>query len=153
VRPLKLNPADPKVPEDCKVLVVTNPKSPVPIPLEREILAYLSRPNAKAIFLLDVAPAGDEKVIPPTGLEAVLGEYGVEVTNAQIVSAVPQGGGVAAMELGLLEVNESLTRSGNELARAFVNRQLILPTVRVVRPMGMGRDPSKRAEPLLVTGE
>jgi hypothetical protein len=159
VRPLKLNPADPKVPDDCKVLIVANPKSPVPIPLEREIRNYLERPASvdrpagKAIFLLDVAPPGDQKMIPPTGLEALLGDYGVEVTNTQIISAVPEGGGVAAMEVGLLEVNESLVRSGNELARAFANRQLILPSVRVVRPMPMGRDPSKRAEPLLVTGE
>jgi hypothetical protein len=153
IRPLKLNPADPKVPDDCKVLIVANPKSPVPIPLEREIRSYLERPNSKAVFLLDVAPAGDQKTIPPTGLEALLGEYGVEVTNTQIISAVPEGGGITAMEVGLLEVSENLVRSGNELARAFVNRQFILPSVRVVRPLPQGRDPSKHAEPLLVTGE
>jgi ABC-type uncharacterized transport system len=153
VRPLKLNPADPKVPDDCNVLVVANPKAPAAVPLEREVRTYLTERRGKAVFLLDVPPEGAEPAAVATGWEGLLGEFGVEVANTRVITVMARGGDASPEDAGVFEVSESLVRSRNDLARAFANRQFVLPSARVVRPGGMGRNPAVRAEPLLVTTE
>jgi hypothetical protein len=155
VRPLKLNAAEPKVPDDCDVLVVANPKAPVSVALEREVRDYLTTPRngkpGKVVFLLDVAATPNDKVVPPNGLEKILGEFGVEVTNTFVVTILDQGNVISPQDAAICETSESLARSGNELARAFASRALILPSARVVRPTAMGATPAYRAEPLLQT--
>jgi hypothetical protein len=153
VRPFKINPADPKVPDDCTLLVVANPKAPAAVPLERAVRAYLTERRGKAVFLLDVPPPGAEPAAAATGWEALLGEFGVEVSNTRPITVMRRGVDLSAEDAGVFEVSEGLLRSRNDLARAFVNRQFLFPSARIVRPAGMGRNPMVRAEPLLNTVE
>jgi hypothetical protein len=153
IRPLKLNPAEPKVPDDCNVLIVANPKAPVSVALDREIRDYVTGPKkGKAIFLLDVSPSPDDKVVPPTGLERLLGEFGVEVSNTFVVTILEQGNVVSPEDVAICAVNDSLGQSGNELARAFAGRALVLPSARAIRPSPTGT-PAYRVEPLLQTSK
>jgi hypothetical protein len=134
VRPLAINPGDPKVPDDAGVVVVANPRPPVEPPVEQALRSYLVDRKGKAVVLFDTPPPGYAKdAMPATGLERLLGEFNVEVTAEQVRSILLSAGGLAAMDGGLFEVNAELAQENNELAQAFAAESFLLPSVRVVR--------------------
>jgi hypothetical protein len=155
VRPLRIEPADPKIPADAGVVIVANPQPPVGAAMQRALRNYLIDRHGKAIFLLDVPPRGSgEKTVPATGLEGLLGEFGVEVTNERIYSAerLQLGGQVLEdQDFVILQVAADLERSGNELGRVFRRRSLLTRGVRVVRAGRMPVNPMLRPEVLLTT--
>ncbi len=147
VRALTLNPADPKVPPEAGLVIVANPRPPIGAALQRALRDYLIARRGKAVFLVDIPPAGgDEKTIPPTGWEGLLGEFGVEVTNERIFSEPVQQN--FPPDFVLLQVAPEL---GNDLSRTFRRRPVLGSGVRVVRPARMPGNPMLRAEPLLTT--
>jgi hypothetical protein len=157
VRPLRLNPADPKVPDDAAIVVVADPKAPVEASYQKALRQYLVDRRGKAVFLFGVpADTANLKTLPPTGLEGLLGEFNVEVTNSRILSENIQmiGGNqgvVSSPELARVEIAEEARRGQNELARAFGTEYFPFPFARVVRPLNPPPNPSVRAEVLLAT--
>jgi hypothetical protein len=152
VRPLKFNPADPKVPDDAALVVAANPRAPVDVNVEQALRAYLIDRKGKAAILLDTPPPGyDKETMPATGLERLLGEFNVEVTADRVVHVLRTGGGIGYLDGGMFEINPELARGRNELALAFAQETFVLRTARIVRPMAAGRNAALRAETLLQT--
>jgi hypothetical protein len=157
VRPLKLTAAEPKIPDDCGVLVVANPRPPVDALVARAIHGYLVDRKGKAVVLTDVPspPTGDK--MPATGLEGVLSEFGVEVTGDRILTIGARQVGdqfqVFGADSALFEPNPQLVQAhSNEIATAFANTDFQFFSARVVRPLaGPSRRPEILAQALLVT--
>lgn len=153
VKPLKLTPADTKVPDDCKVLVVANPRPPVDPAVAEAIRKYLEK-QGKAVFLLDVPAPATGPTMPATGLEGLLTGYMVEVTNERVMSIGLEqlGGEVALTGRVIVEPNPELARARtNELATAFAGYEFPLTEVRLVRAGPAGVRPDRQAQPLLLT--
>jgi hypothetical protein len=155
VRPLTVSPANAKVPEDCKVLVVPAPKPPIDPRVEQAFRQYLEK-GGKAVFLLDVpAPATGPKM-PATGVEGLLAAYNVEVTGDRVLSfgVIDLGGARALTDRIIVEVNQTLIESrSNEVATAFAGYPFILSNeLRLVRPAATGRPGGDaQAQALLTT--
>jgi hypothetical protein len=157
VKPLKLSAAEPKIPDDCKLLVVANPRPPVdPVALQ-SIRKYVVEQKGKAVFLVDIPspPAGE--TIPATGLEGLLAEFNVEITNERVFSLGAEQYGnqlvLSGADGGVFEVDPQLAQArSNEVATAFVGYPITLRSVRVVRPAAGGaRRPDLQAQTLLVS--
>jgi hypothetical protein len=157
VRPLKYNPADPKVPTDAAILVVANPKPPVEPKFVSALRDYLANRKGKAIVLVDTPPTGTvAKSLPPTGLEGLLGEFNVDVTGSYILAERLQdiGGGrgvISDPEQIMVVSAESALQAGNPLARAFSTQTFVFLSTRVVRPTNPPRNPGMKADALLTT--
>src|SRR5262249_6824064 len=104
VEALQLDPKEPKVPADAAVVVVAGPQQTIAAdsPTYKALRAYL-RPDdrtkdrpGKLVAFLPAFPGPDGRVAP-TGLESLLGEFGVQVTPDRRLVAVPRqhpvGGG------------------------------------------------------------
>jgi gliding motility-associatede transport system auxiliary component len=155
VKPLKLTPADAKVPDDCKVLVVANPRPPVDPKVADAFRKYLGEKNGKAVFLFDVPTNPTGPTLPLTGLEGLLGEYNVEVTTDRVMSigVIEVRGQLALTDRVISEISPELVQSRtNELANAFAKSIFVLSDVRSVRPARNAR-PEVQAQPLLTTVE
>ena len=155
VRPLTTNPADPKIPSDATVVIVANPRPPLGAGLQQALRSFLIERHGKAVFLVDVPPVGgDQKTIPPTGLEPLLSQFGVEVSNERILcQPFREGGRVFDSDVVILQVPAQLEGSANPLARAFSQENIITSSVRVIRPAAAPPNPMLRAETLLATPE
>jgi hypothetical protein len=158
VRPLKLGAGETKVPDDCKVLVVANPKPPVDPLISRAIRTYLVDKKGKAVVLTDVPAPTTSAKMPATGLESVLAEFNVEVTGDRILMIGGRRLGDQVQVFGadgaVFEINPQIVQArSNEIATAFTGTPFQLFGVRMVRPAasGPGRRPDVQAEPLLVT--
>jgi hypothetical protein len=159
VKPLKLTPADTKIPDDCKVLVVANPKPPVDPAVADAIRKYLEG-QGKAVFLLDVPAPATGPTMPATGLEGLLAGYSVEVTNERIMSVGLEqlGDELALTGRVITQTDPDLARGRtNDVATAFAGYPIPLTEVRLVRPgpaagdPRAGRRPDRLAQPLLLT--
>ena len=143
------------MPADAGLVIVANPRPPVGAALQRALRDYLTRRKGKAVFLFDIPPRDSgEKTIPATGLEGLLGEFDVEVTNERIYSAELLQIGQQVVEdhdFLILGVSTELVQAGNELAKAFQRRNILTKGVRVIRPGRTAANPSLKAEALLTT--
>lgn len=154
VKPLKLTPADTTIPADCKVLVVANPRPPVDPKVADAIRKYLTEKQGKVVFLLDVPAPPTGNTMPATGLEGLLAEYNVDVTNERIMSVGLEqlGGEFAFTGRVLTQVPPDLARGrSNEVATAFVGYTFPMTEVRQVRAGSAGPRPERMAQPLLTT--
>jgi hypothetical protein len=157
VRPLRYNPAAPKIPDDCAILVVSNPKSPVEPKFVDSLRDYMITRKGKAVVLVDTPPAGGtETSLPPTGLEGLLSEFNVDVTPSFVLTEQIQdlGGGRGSIEnprqITVVAADAAL-QSNNTLARGFSMEAFIFLSCRIVRPAMPPRNPLLRAEALLTT--
>jgi hypothetical protein len=156
VRELKLGGGQTKVPDDCKVLVVANPKSVNPLVVDG-LRSYLTDRKGKAVFLFGVPARPTGEKIPTSGAEPLVADFNVEVISEQIQSAQAERIGAQAflsgMDGAVFAVSQQLIQSrSNELATAFARTPFELRGVRLVRP-GSGRRPDLQAQSLLVTDE
>lgn len=154
-RPLKFDPADPKVPDDATIVVVPGPRLPWSQPNAAALRNFVEQRGGKLVALLDVPTDRRATAMPDTGLEGVLGGLGVEVAKERILS-VPVRLGATLIdnpEVALVNVNGALAAS-NPVAKAFQNEVFAFNGCRVVRPSpNPPRNPMIRAEPLLATLE
>src|SRR5205814_8737874 len=92
----------PKVPADCSVLVVADPRLPVPKDVADAIKAYTTEARdgkkGKLIVLAGPHPKPDGTGTNPTGLEDVLAGLNVRVADKVIV-AVPEQQGLGWTDL------------------------------------------------------
>jgi hypothetical protein len=154
VQPLSLTAADAKIPDDCKVLVVANPKAINPL-VAQALRAYLIGRKGKAVFLTGVPMPPTGEKMPPTGAEALLAELDVELTADRIQSLGMERFGDSVQfspsDGAIFEINPQAR--GNEIANAFSNLAIELRGVRLIRPGSGGRRQDLQAQSLLVTRE
>lgn len=115
------------VPADSDLLLVLGPSRP----FSPEVLAALERyieRGGKMIATFDIV-AKDRELsgLKTTGLEGLLKKYGVDVGEDFIISANPLNNPVYA-------IAEVPKRANNELADLFVDTEVLMETVRPVRP-------------------
>ncbi len=154
-RPLKFDPADPKVPDDATVVVIPGPRSGFSDRVVDALRKYLDERKGKLIALVGVPPVGrNVDTMPATGLEALLAAYKVELTKERVLS-VPSLLGqyiIQDPEITLVEVADEVLRAQNPIAAAFRNTRLGFVQSRVVRAAPSG-SPAIRSETLLQTAE
>ncbi len=150
VKPVTLEGVNPKIPDDAKLLVVAGPKQPYTPPAIEAIKAYLDR-GGKAIFMLDtVKAARNDKTMPPTGFEELLAQYGLEVTNERLVTALPTAGQLRIGEVALGTVAEGAAQ--HPIASAFRRDRFEFYGYRLIRPPAEARpDGPYRTQTLIAT--
>lgn len=91
VKPLTFPATDPnpKVPDDCGVLVVADPQKPLADPVVSAIRRYMAERKGRLLVMSGSTSGLLGQPINRTGLEALLGEYNVGLGN-QVVYGSPQ---------------------------------------------------------------
>jgi hypothetical protein len=89
VRPLEFDLAAPKVPDDAAVVVLADPTAAIPADQLGALRSYMTAPRAngkkgKLLVLSSPRPNADGKGVVDTGLNALLGEFGLSLGNAYL---------------------------------------------------------------------
>ena len=94
VRPLKFDPSSPPNLEDATAVVIAGPRQTFSSAAAQALRDYMTPPpgkdgapraGGKLLALLPPHP-GPKGKVPPTGLESLLGEFGVQLSNEFLVS-------------------------------------------------------------------
>lgn len=115
--PLNLGPKTTSIPEDADIVVVARPREKIPDNAVKALRDYLQGTNrkdnkkGKLIVLFDVTIR--KGAVVPTGLEALMGEYGVKLGNDRVMC-------VRSDPLMLTTIANP--RSSNPIARSFTPR-------------------------------
>jgi hypothetical protein len=110
VQPLQIDEKKPKVPADAAVVVVAGPHTPFAPdgPTMKALQAYLkpTEPGAKPGKLLAYLPAirGGRGEVIPTGLEAVVSEYGIQIAADRRIVTAPESLPLGRGRTGLVYV-------------------------------------------------
>ncbi len=108
-----------KIPEDADIVVIARPVRPMPENFLKALRDYLhgtgrkDNKKGKLVVLFDVVLEGGKDVMARTGLEGLMGEYGVRVGDNEILNL--QSANPLRMQ-GIADF-----RSTNPIARAFSN--------------------------------
>ena len=156
VRPLAIDTKSPNVPSDAGVVVVADPSSPMPKETLSALLAYANPampPGAnnpvvkkgKLLILSGAYPAPDGKTLAPTGLEELLGTFGVALGSEQIYSEPPNG---LTIQVAIMEVDPS---SSSAVVKDFAGRPMYLPYARTVAAPPTPAPGPMRVETLFTT--
>jgi hypothetical protein len=92
--------------------------------------------------------------MPATGLEGLLGDYGVEITTDRLMSVgyIELGGQIVPSRQVIVEINPELVKARtNEVATAFAGYPFMFGDMRLIRPGPPGRRPEIQAQALLTT--
>ncbi|MFL5329485.1 MAG: Gldg family protein [Gemmataceae bacterium] len=149
VKPLTFEAVTPKVPDDAKIVVFPNPKRAINEAEADALKAFIER-GGKLIALLDV-PSDNrtDKTMPPTGLEALLAQYGVEVTATRVISVVGIRGAISE-DPDIVLAGVTTVAEDNPITAAFGDMPLVFQSVRVIRALPTP-PPGYRATPLIAT--
>lgn len=158
VRPLKFNPASPKVPDDAGVVVVANPKAPASPAFAQALREYVVDRRGKAVILVDLPQASSAlKSLPATGLEGIFDAMNVDVTG-NLIYSIPlrEMNGRTVLAIGeeeriLVQPAESALRTANPLARGFSTETFQFLGARVVKPRETPGNAALNVEALLTT--
>ncbi|MEZ6142522.1 MAG: Gldg family protein [Zavarzinella sp.] len=92
VEPLRLDEKDPKVPDDAAVVVVAGPRQTITndSPTYKALEDYLKRRNGRLLAFLPAIKGVDQRV-SPTGLEPLLGGFGVDLSPDTRLIVSPPG--------------------------------------------------------------
>ncbi len=154
VKPLEFDLANPKVPDDATVVVVADPRTPLPKEQAEAIRKFMTEPRpgdakkkGKLIVLTSPHPKPDGTGVEATGLEDVLAGFGVRLGREYILNQPMER--VSYTE-AITALNAGLVDARNPIALAFSDRVLVLPDCREVAPVN---NPANRfrAEPLFLT--
>ncbi len=146
VRPLALTGSAPKVPDDAAVVLILDPRSPIPEAEAGALKAYMTKPAVggkpgKLFLAAGPQPKPDRSGVAPTGLEDLLAGLGVRLGTEYILNQPLQ-------QLGYTEVlaapSARLIQAKNPVASEFVSRTLVLPNCRevVATPTPPGAPPT-----------
>jgi len=148
VKALTFEPVAPKVPDDAKLIVVADPRVALSAPEVDALKGFLDR-GGKLVGLFDVPTDNrTDKTMPPTGLEALLSGYGVDVTAERILT-VAGFSGAAVENSDEVWVEPARSAVDNPIAAAFVVRRMPFDGVRLVRP-AVNAAAGSTASPLFV---
>jgi hypothetical protein len=87
--PLPATEPNPKVPDDCGVLVVADPQNPLPEPVVTAIRRYMSEKKGRLVVLSGTTSGLTTQTLAKTGLEGLLTEYNVAL-ETKVVYASPR---------------------------------------------------------------
>lgn len=154
VKELRIRPGDEKaeVPTDATAVVVVNPQLGMSPSMVKALTDYMNPNNepgkrkGKMIVLFDVNPTPDLKGMVPTGLESLLTQFNVGVSNERLLDIQEKPPGVRVMPV--------LIRGHiNPIAQAFYNNTFLFEDTRAVEALPPANNPRAgmfQAEPLLV---
>lgn len=152
VRPLEIDLASPKVPDDATIVVVPDPQVALAKEQVDAIRKFMvePRPNGKKgklIMMTSPYPVPGGTTVSDTGLEGVLAEFGVSLSKEYLLN---QPADVASYTDAVVGVNPDLADARNPVALGFADRMLILPNAREVNPAAQ-TGPGLSIEPLFLT--
>lgn len=141
-KPLDLSVAAPKVPDDAKVVVVADPLTPLSDAAAKAIKDFVTGPGKGKLVVASGASAGvsaiKDRKAPKTGLEPLLGEFGVKLGEQYIYSA-PTTSGLSPFEA---IARFSPAAKSNQIVQAIAGREpgmlFFLPREVAVAPPGPG---------------
>jgi hypothetical protein len=152
VRPLRFDPAAPKVPDDAAVVVVAEPTSSLSEPHVAAIRQYMNETRGtkkgKLIVLASARFGPKDKVIS-TGLEALLREFKVALGDRVVMSQETRE--LDSPELAAVMFAPAAVRNRHPVAAALGEKAIfVAPNW---RPVGAAREgnPALRPTPLLIT--
>jgi hypothetical protein len=127
--------ANPKIPDDCGVLVVAEPGSPLPDPVVNAIRQYMAPPKRGRLIVLAGAKPGTEGRVNQIGLERLLPEYGVSLGDKYLYASPQdvQNPRVIPVEFAKSGESNQISQTVSASIKTF---QFPLP--REVRPMPGG---------------
>jgi hypothetical protein len=145
---------DPTVPDDATAVVILDPRTTLPLETVKAIQIYMTAPHKsgrKGKLILATSPFAnvDGKGVAETGLEGLLGDYGITLGNGYLLTRPLQS-------LGYTDVIAvpfpSALDAGNPVA-ATLNQPAIFSEGRAIepRPRPEGGDPSVVVEPIAVS--
>ncbi|VTS04991.1 Gldg family protein [Tuwongella immobilis] len=140
-----------KIPEDATLVVVAGPTQTVSPKLVSTLREYLNRGRdgkgtpGRLFALLDATQSNPlVKKISPTGLEPLLSEYGVNVTNQVMITQLRDG----IVTDAVVGISDALANRDNRLAQSFVDRQYLFQKPRRIEA-GQGNNGPFMPEVLL----
>jgi hypothetical protein len=157
VKPLKFDLKEPKVPDDCAVLIVADPERQLDAPHVAAIRKYMTDPRpggkkGKLIVLAGATFGAQKKEVLPTGLEDLLAGFNVRL-DPRVVVGLPtremdQYSAVAGFSLASRRARNPVAMALGEKAQfpSLLWRQVS------AAPAGQGA-PAFRAVPLLYTAD
>ncbi|MGL6076488.1 MAG: Gldg family protein [Fimbriiglobus sp.] len=152
LRPLKLDPLVPRIPEDASILLIADPTMPY-TPAEAEsIRNYLKNPGPKGrvgklLLFAGANPSPDKQVMVNIGLDGVLGEYGIVLGDRFLLNDPRSGAPVMDAIGDLIRIRGDENPLTDEVEN--IGGQFVLPNAReVMLPQGTK---SQTTKPLFVT--
>ncbi len=148
VQPLNFEKENPKVPDDCAVLVVADPQKPLDVKYVEAIRKYMVERKGKLVVLSGATPPElTQRKVLPTGLEPLLVQFNVSLgdkylfglsNDRRIPPNMPPVGFTTAA-----------VKAQNPIARLFRRISIQMPLPREVTPLTT--TPGMTATPLLAT--
>jgi hypothetical protein len=137
-RELTVTPDTDKIPDDADIVVVARPRDEYPVKFVTALRDYLKGTNrkdnkkGKLMVLFDVVQRGGTGPLVNTGLEALVGEYGVRVGNDRVINP-------SIKQQPLQLTAYTVSPSKNPIAQAFNNetegrRRFLFYSARTVTP-------------------
>jgi hypothetical protein len=118
------------IPPDCHTLIVAGVSKALPDEALKAIERYLDHGNGKMLVFVDVVADDTYSKVLNSGIEGLLKDYGVEVTNEFLIRIPDRQLPDPRALLGTPP-----RRSENPLAREFLGRGLLIrQSARVIRP-------------------
>lgn len=157
VQPLILDKDNPKVPNDCAVLVVADPQKTIPANQSEAIRKYMTEalPDNRKGKLLVLAgatlPSRTQRKVIPTGLELWLPQFNIGLGEKYLFSLAADR--EADPTLSLVGFTENAVRAQNPIARALkrIEFQMVLPREVTILNPPTPTGSQFSAVPLLVT--
>jgi hypothetical protein len=124
VRPLRFDAKDPKVPDDAAVVLVAEPRQPLPPDQVMALRRYMTdvRPGGQKGKLIVLAGAtfgaAPKREVLPTGLEPLLAEYGVRL-DQRFVLCEPGRARDLPPQVAIAEFTQSAVNARNPIALAL----------------------------------
>lgn len=124
VRPLRFDPKDPKVPGDAAVVVVVEPRQPLPPDQVMALRRYMAdpRPGGQKGKLIVLAGAtfgeAPKREVLPTGIEPLLAEYGVRL-DQRFVLCEPGRARDLPPQVAIAGFTQSAVNARNPIALAL----------------------------------
>lgn len=147
VRPLRLEPISPKVPDDAKIVIIAGPTQPYAQSTADALKAFVDQ-GGKVIVMADVVEVGrGVKEMPATGLEGLMTSYGVDITRERIYSILFMGSQVIGSEQVVAIVDPKA--GNNPIVAPFKTERFQFVSCRVIRPIADFQNPAVRVQTLL----
>lgn len=153
VRPLRFDPAAPKVPDDAAVVVVAEPTAPLSEAHVAALRQYMTEPRGTKkgkLVVLAGARFGAKDRVLPTGLEGLLLEFNVRLGDRLVLSEFSRELELPP-EVAAVIFTPNAVKARNPVAMALGEKAVFLAqNWRPVAPVP-GGGPAYRALPLLMT--
>ena len=149
VRPLKMEPLSPKVPDDAKIVVVAGPKGAYPQPIADAFKAFTDH-GGKLVVMADAVDVGPGvKEMPATGLEGLMTSYGVDITRERIFGMVPRPPLPTEQVFAIVDA----AAANNPITAQFKDSRITFQflSCRAIRPIAEMQNPAIRVQTLLGT--